>query len=184
MRRATFAVTVLLLFGCAQSTPPPAAAPDLKAQIDAYNAAWSAAANRGDAAAVVAMYTEKATMLPPGMDIQKGRAATEKTIAAIGGSGRPELRPHRHRRVPGGAGYRAGDRPVHRPGAGPEKTPGDAGGQIPRDLEAGRRQTAAECRYLEPVQMTAWSVVPWNLTSGAGARIPRAFDRPGQSPFP
>jgi ketosteroid isomerase-like protein len=26
-------------------------------------------------------------MLPPGMDIQKGRAAIEKTIAAIGGSG-------------------------------------------------------------------------------------------------
>ncbi len=88
MKRATFAATLLLLFGCAQSTPPPTAPiPDLKVQIDANNAAWSAAANRGDAAAVAAMYTETATMLPPGMDIQKGRAAIEKTIAAIGGSG-------------------------------------------------------------------------------------------------
>jgi len=42
--------------------------------------AWAAAANRGDAAAVAAMYNRKtnATMLPPGMDLQKGRAAIEK----------------------------------------------------------------------------------------------------------
>ncbi len=77
------AATVLVLFGCAQPmTAPPA--PDLKAQIDANNAAWAAAANRGDAAAIAAMYTENATMLPPGMDMQKGRAAIEKTIAALG----------------------------------------------------------------------------------------------------
>jgi len=78
--------TLLLLFGCAQPAPTPPA-PDLKAQIDANNAAWAAAANRGDAAAVAAMYTETATMLPPGVDMQKGRAAIQKTIANIGGSG-------------------------------------------------------------------------------------------------
>ena len=33
------------------------------------------------------MYTENASMLPPGMEMRKGRAAIEKTIAAIGGSG-------------------------------------------------------------------------------------------------
>lgn len=86
MKFAMLAVGALLLFGCAQPMPAPPA-PDLKAQIDANNAAWAAAANRGDAAGVAAMYTENATMLPPGMDIQKGRAAIEKTIAAIGGSG-------------------------------------------------------------------------------------------------
>jgi len=80
------AAAALTLFGCAQPTMAPPA-PDLKAQIDANNAAWSASANRGDAAAVAAMYTENATMLPPGMDMQKGRAAIEKTIATIGGSG-------------------------------------------------------------------------------------------------
>ena len=76
----------LLLVGCARArgnTP----APNLRAQIDANNVAWAAAANRGDAAAVAAMYTENATMLPPGMERQIGRAAIQKTVAAIGGSG-------------------------------------------------------------------------------------------------
>lgn len=87
MRATMLAVTTLLLFGCAQQAPAPAPAADLKAQIDANNATWSAAANRGDAAGVAALYTENATMLPPGMDIQKGRAAIEKTVAALGASG-------------------------------------------------------------------------------------------------
>jgi uncharacterized protein (TIGR02246 family) len=86
MRVTLAAVAVLLLFGCAQSNPNAPSA-DLKSQIDANDAAWSAAANRGDAAAVAAMYTETATMLPPGMTIQKGRAAVEKTVASLGKTG-------------------------------------------------------------------------------------------------
>src|ERR1700677_559625 len=91
MKKLLFGALLLLLFGCAQPTPAPpaAAAPavDLKAQISANEAAWAAAANRGDAAAVAAMYTDTATMLPPGADIQKGRAAFEKTVGSIGRSG-------------------------------------------------------------------------------------------------
>jgi hypothetical protein len=68
MKIAMLATTAVVLFGCAQPMPAPPA-PNLKAQIDANNAAWAAAANRGDAAAVAAMYTENATMLPPGVDI-------------------------------------------------------------------------------------------------------------------
>jgi uncharacterized protein (TIGR02246 family) len=83
VKHAMLAAAVLLLFGCAQ----PSSAPDLRAQIDANNAAWAAAANRGDAAAVAAMYTENATMLPPGMEMQKGRAAIEKTVTGLGHSG-------------------------------------------------------------------------------------------------
>jgi uncharacterized protein (TIGR02246 family) len=83
VKNAMLAAAVLLLFGCAQ----PAPAPDLRAQIDANNVAWAAAANRGDAAAVAAMYTENATMLPPGMEMQKGRAAIEKTVTGLGRSG-------------------------------------------------------------------------------------------------
>jgi uncharacterized protein (TIGR02246 family) len=91
MRKLTFGALLLLLFGCAQPTPAPSGiAPpvvDLKAQISANEAAWAAAANRGDVAAVAAMYTDTATMLPPGADIQKGRAAIEKTVGSIGRSG-------------------------------------------------------------------------------------------------
>lgn len=91
MKKVAFTGLLLLLFGCAQPMPaPPGVAPpvaDLKAQISANEAAWAAAANRGDAAAVAAMYTDTATMLPPGADIQKGRAAIEKTIGSIGRTG-------------------------------------------------------------------------------------------------
>ena len=86
MKNAMLAAPLLLLFGCALPAQPPPA-PDLKAQIDANNATWAAAANRGDAAGVAALYTENATMMPPGMDIQNGRAAIQKAIATLGGTG-------------------------------------------------------------------------------------------------
>ena len=38
---------------------------------------WAAAFNKGDAAAVAAMYTEDAFVLPPGAEMVKGRAAIE-----------------------------------------------------------------------------------------------------------
>jgi hypothetical protein len=43
MENTLLAATEALLFGCAQPTPAPPAA-DLKAQIDANDAAWAAAA--------------------------------------------------------------------------------------------------------------------------------------------
>ena len=48
-----------------------------KATIEKLNNAWTAAFNKGDAAAVAAMYAEDAYVLPPGSDIVKGRAAIE-----------------------------------------------------------------------------------------------------------
>jgi uncharacterized protein (TIGR02246 family) len=86
MRSAVIAALLLCLAACAPGGPTMPQA-DLKAQIDANNAAWSVAANRGDAAAVAAMYTENATMLPPGADIQRGRAAIEQTVAGLGKTG-------------------------------------------------------------------------------------------------
>lgn len=86
MRNVMCAGLLLLSAGCASSGgQAPAAA--LKAQIDANNAAWAAAANKGDAAGVAAMYTEGAAMLPPGMPMQKGRAAIQKTVETLGGAG-------------------------------------------------------------------------------------------------
>jgi uncharacterized protein (TIGR02246 family) len=54
----------------------PALAQD-KATIEKLNDVWTAAFNKGDAAAVAAMYTEDAYVLPPGAELIKGRAAIE-----------------------------------------------------------------------------------------------------------
>ena len=48
-----------------------------KAAIQKLNDEWAAAFNRGDAAAVAAMYTEDAYVLPAGAPIVKGRSAIE-----------------------------------------------------------------------------------------------------------
>jgi uncharacterized protein (TIGR02246 family) len=48
-----------------------------KAAIEKLNDAWAAAFNKGDAAAVAAMYAEDAYVLPPGAEMIKGRAAIE-----------------------------------------------------------------------------------------------------------
>ena len=52
--------------------------PTLQSKIDAANAQWLAAFNKGDAAAVTALYTEQATVLPPGADMAIGREAIQK----------------------------------------------------------------------------------------------------------
>ena len=54
----------------------PALAQD-KAAIEKLNDAWTAAFNKGDAAAVAAMYTEDAYVLPPGAEMVKGRTGIE-----------------------------------------------------------------------------------------------------------
>lgn len=47
------------------------------ATIQQLNDKWTAAFNKGDAAAVAAMYAPDAYVLPPGHDIVKGRSAIE-----------------------------------------------------------------------------------------------------------
>ncbi len=47
------------------------------ATIQKLDDAWSDAFNKGDAAAIAAMYAEDAYLLPPGHDMVKGRAAIE-----------------------------------------------------------------------------------------------------------
>jgi uncharacterized protein (TIGR02246 family) len=48
-----------------------------KATIEKLNDVWTAAFNKGDVAAVAALYAEDAYVLPPGSGIVKGRAAIE-----------------------------------------------------------------------------------------------------------
>jgi uncharacterized protein (TIGR02246 family) len=64
-------ITALLAFSTA------AQARDVKSDIDAANAKWVAAFNKGDAAAVAQLYTEQATLLPPGAPMAHGRAAIQ-----------------------------------------------------------------------------------------------------------
>jgi uncharacterized protein (TIGR02246 family) len=57
-----------------------AAAPALaqsKPMIQSLDDKWAEAFNKGDAAAVAAMYTQDAYVLPPGADMVKGRNAIE-----------------------------------------------------------------------------------------------------------
>jgi uncharacterized protein (TIGR02246 family) len=65
-----------IIFWCLALGAAPALAQD-KATIEKLNDAWSAAFNKGDVAAVAAMYTEDAYVLPPGSELIRGRAAIE-----------------------------------------------------------------------------------------------------------
>jgi len=66
---------VVMIIGCL-SVGSPALAQN-KATIEKLNDVWTAAFNKGDAAAVAALYTEDAYVLPPGSAMVKGRAAIE-----------------------------------------------------------------------------------------------------------
>ena len=66
---------IVMFIGCL-SVGAPALAQG-KATIEKLNDAWTAAFNKGDAAAVAALYTEDAYVLPPGLTMVKGRAAIE-----------------------------------------------------------------------------------------------------------
>jgi uncharacterized protein (TIGR02246 family) len=74
---------IAIIMGCLCLGVAPAVAQD-KATIEKLNDAWTAAFNKGDAAAVAAMYTLDAVVLPPGADMVKGRAAIESLLAASG----------------------------------------------------------------------------------------------------
>ena len=65
----------------------PAFAADVKTEIAAINQKWVASFNKGDAAAVTAFYTDKATVLPPGADMVSGRDAVTGLWAAVIKSG-------------------------------------------------------------------------------------------------
>jgi uncharacterized protein (TIGR02246 family) len=55
----------------------PTMAQSVKASIDRANEAFVAAFARGDAAGIAAFYTERATVLPPGAPLVKGRKDIE-----------------------------------------------------------------------------------------------------------
>ena len=66
---------IVMIIGCL-SVGSPALAQN-KATIEKLNDVWTAAFNKGDTAAVAALYTEDAYVLSPGSAMVKGRAAIE-----------------------------------------------------------------------------------------------------------
>ncbi len=66
--------TLALCLGVSFAAP---ALAQSKATIQQLNDKWAAAFNKGDAAAVAAMYAEDAYVLPPGGEMVKGRSAIE-----------------------------------------------------------------------------------------------------------
>jgi uncharacterized protein (TIGR02246 family) len=54
-----------------------------KATIDKLNEAWVTAFNKGDAAAIAAMYTDDATVLPQGGPMVKGATAIKDLWAGV-----------------------------------------------------------------------------------------------------
>src|ERR1700730_15585512 len=76
MTRIVLLATALMFYastGMAQS----------KATIDKLNDAWAAAFNKGDAAAIAAMYTDDATVLPQGAPMVKGATAIRDLWAGV-----------------------------------------------------------------------------------------------------
>jgi uncharacterized protein (TIGR02246 family) len=70
MKIGILAIPLLILTTTAQAR-------DVKADIDAANAKFVAAFNKGDAVGVAQLYTEQATVLPPGAPMAKGRTAIQ-----------------------------------------------------------------------------------------------------------
>ena len=69
-------VRIAILVACLMLLAGPAAAQS-KATIQKFDDKWAEAFNKGDAAALAAMYTEEAYALPPGAEMMKGRRAIE-----------------------------------------------------------------------------------------------------------
>ena len=85
MRR--IALLSLILAICFAASRGAGAAEDVRAAVEAGNAAFVAAFLRGDAAAVAGLYTEDAKLIPPGGEVAAGRPAIEAFWKATIASG-------------------------------------------------------------------------------------------------
>ena len=76
-------MTRILLLAAAFVLYATAGMAQTKATIDKLNEAWIAAFNKGDAAAIAAMYTDDATVLPQGGPMVKGATAIKDLWAGV-----------------------------------------------------------------------------------------------------
>jgi uncharacterized protein (TIGR02246 family) len=73
-------IAILAVFLGLMATP---ALAQSKTEIQQLNDQWAAAVNKGDAAAVAAMYTQDAYVLPAGAPMVKGRPAIEAFVKQL-----------------------------------------------------------------------------------------------------
>jgi ketosteroid isomerase-like protein len=81
LRAALLVIVTVLL------APAATYAAAMDEQVKAANAAWDAAFNKGDPAAVAAFYADDAKLLPPDHAVYEGPAGAEKFFAGVIGSG-------------------------------------------------------------------------------------------------
>jgi uncharacterized protein (TIGR02246 family) len=65
--------TLIIALGITTVNVQTVAAEDVRQAIEAGNAKWMEAFNRGDAAATAALYTDNATLMPPNSEMIQGR---------------------------------------------------------------------------------------------------------------
>lgn len=68
----------LVMFAVVAQVPGDVEADEVRKAVEAANAEWVAAFNRGDAVAVAALYTEGATLMPPDREMVRGRQGIQE----------------------------------------------------------------------------------------------------------
>ena len=76
--RVLVVCTAIGTLGIALMNFQTSAAEDVRKAVEAGNAKWMAAFNRGDAAAVAALYTDHATLMPPTSAMIQGRQGVQE----------------------------------------------------------------------------------------------------------
>lgn len=78
VRNVGIVFTLILVLGITTAAfVQPVAAEDVRQAVEAGNAKWMAAFNQGDAAAVAALYTDDATLMPPNSATIEGREGVQ-----------------------------------------------------------------------------------------------------------
>jgi len=75
---ARILLVVILVSSITSLVPEGVEADEVRKAVEAANAEWVAAFNRGDAVAVAALYTEGATLMPPDREMVRGRKGIQE----------------------------------------------------------------------------------------------------------